>query len=91
MVTAALSEAEALTVTVEPLATIALFKGLLIDTVGAVVSGAFTVNAALLLVMFPAEFVTTTLNNDPLSDKIAAGVVYDAEVAPLIVVPLFRH
>jgi hypothetical protein len=52
---------------------------------------AVTVSVAALLVAFPAELLTTTLNCDPLSDVAVAGVVYVAEVAPLMGVPFLFH
>jgi hypothetical protein len=52
---------------------------------------ALTVSVALLLVALPATFVTTTLNNAPLSEMVVAGVVYEVEVAPLMFTPLFLH
>ncbi len=42
--------------------------------VGATGAG-FTVSVAALLVTIPAVFVTTTLNADPLSEVVVAGVV----------------
>ena len=55
------------------------------------VAAAFTVSVAGLLVMLPALFVTVTVNCAPLSAVVAAGVVYEAEVAPLMADPLFFH
>jgi hypothetical protein len=52
---------------------------------------AVTVRVAALLVAFPAELLITTVNCDPLSDVAATGVVYVAEVAPLMSVPFFLH
>ena len=48
-----------------------------------------TVNVAVLLVTLPAAFVTVTVNCAPLSADVVAGVVYDAEVALLMAMPLF--
>src|SRR5258705_3241556 len=52
---------------------------------------AFTVSVADALVTVPAVFVTTTLNADPLSEVVVAGVVYLLEVAPAMFTPLFCH
>ena len=52
---------------------------------------ALTVSVATLLVMLPAELLTTTLNCAPLSAAVVAGVVYEGEVAPLMFAPFFRH
>jgi hypothetical protein len=52
---------------------------------------AFTVRVAALLVMLPTLLVTVTVNCAPLSEVAVAGVVYVAEVAPLIAVPPFFH
>ncbi len=51
----------------------------------------FTVKVAALLVTLPAFPVTVTVNDAPLSPTTVAGVVYDAETAPLIEVPFFFH
>ena len=51
-----------------------------------------TVSVAEVLVTVPAEFVITTEYVAPLSEAIvSAGVVYEADVAPEISVPLRRH
>ena len=52
---------------------------------------AFTVRVAALLVTLPALFVTVTVNWSPLYEAVVAGVVYVAEVAPLIAVPFIAH
>jgi hypothetical protein len=52
---------------------------------------AVTVSVAAALVALPAEFVTVTVNCDPLSAVVVAGVVYEVEVAPLIAVPPLFH
>jgi hypothetical protein len=46
---------------------------------------------AALLVTFPAELLTVTVYCEPASELTVAGVVYDAEVAPLMAVPLRNH
>jgi hypothetical protein len=51
----------------------------------------FTVSVAGLLVTLPTEFVTATVNCEPLSALVVAGVVYVEEVAPEIAAPLFFH
>ena len=48
-------------------------------------------SVAALLVALPALLVTTTINSEPLSELVVAGVVYVEEVAPLMAVPFFRH
>ncbi len=48
-----------------------------------------TVRIAPVLVTFPVEFVTVTVNTAPLSLNALAGVVYDADVAPEMFVPFF--
>src|ERR1700674_3875859 len=55
------------------------------------VAAAFTVSVAVLLVMLPALLVTVTVNCTPLSAVVVAGVVYEAEVAPLMATPLLFH
>jgi hypothetical protein len=52
---------------------------------------ALSVSVAALLVALPALLVTTTLNREPLSELVLAGVVYVEEVAPLMAVPFFCH
>ena len=52
---------------------------------------ALSVSVAALLVALPALFVTTTINSEPLSELVVAGVVYVEEVAPLTAFPFFRH
>jgi hypothetical protein len=52
---------------------------------------ALTVKVAVVLVMLPNAFVTCTLNVDPLSAVVVAGVVYDEDVAPLIAAPFLLH
>ena len=54
-------------------------------------AAALTVSVAALLVTLPVELLITTVNCDPLSDVAAAGLVYAGEIAPLMVVPFFRH
>jgi len=51
----------------------------------------FTVSVAALLVTFPATLLTTTTNCAPLSEEVVGGVVYVAEVAPLIAAPFLFH
>jgi hypothetical protein len=43
------------------------------------------------LVTLPTLLLTTTDNSGRLVETVVGGVVYDAEVAPLIGVPSFRH
>jgi hypothetical protein len=52
---------------------------------------ALSVSVAALLVALPALLVTTTINRDPLSELVPAGVVYVEEVAPPMAVPFFCH
>jgi hypothetical protein len=52
---------------------------------------AVTVRVAALLVALPAASLTVTVNVAPLSVFVAAGVVYDAEVAPAIAIVFFFH
>lgn len=52
---------------------------------------AVTVRVAALLVALPAASLTVTVNDAPLSVFVAAGVVYDAEVAPAIAIAFFFH
>ena len=52
---------------------------------------AVTVRVALLLVTLPTESLTVTVNDAPLSEFVVAGVVYDAEVAPLMALPFLLH
>jgi hypothetical protein len=54
-------------------------------------AAAFTVRVALLLVALPAELVATTEKVEPLSAVVVAGVVYELEVAPVMLAPFFRH
>jgi hypothetical protein len=61
------------------------------EVIDGATAAAFTVRVAVLLVALPAEFVTTTENIDPLSAVVAAGVVYELEVAPPMFAPFFRH
>jgi hypothetical protein len=51
----------------------------------------FTVNVALLLVTLPARSLTITAKRAPLSAGVVGGVVYDAFVAPAMLVPFFVH
>jgi hypothetical protein len=44
-----------------------------------------------LLVTVPAAFVTVTVNDSPLFDRVVAGVVNEGSVAPLIWLPFFFH
>ena len=53
--------------------------------------GAVTVNLAALLVTTPDELETATENIAPSSPVMAAGIVYEAAVAPVIAVPFRRH
>jgi hypothetical protein len=55
------------------------------------VDAAVTVRVAALLVALPFALLTTTTNCAPLSAGVVAGVVYVAEVAPLIAEPFFCH
>ncbi len=48
-------------------------------------------SVAALLVTLPELLETVTVNRAPLSELVAAGVVYDAAVAPLMEVPFFFH
>jgi hypothetical protein len=64
---------------------------LLLDGWVVMLGGKFKVNVAELLVTDPTEFFTVTLNDVPLSVVTVVGVVYEAEVAPEIVVPFFSH
>jgi hypothetical protein len=41
--------------------------------------------------MLPAELLTTTENVAPLSAVVVAGVVYELDIAPLMLVPFFLH
>jgi len=50
-----------------------------------------TVSVAALLVTLPAPFETVTVNCVPLSADVVAGVVYEADVAPLMAAPPFFH
>jgi hypothetical protein len=52
---------------------------------------ALSVSVAALLVALPALLATTTLNSEPLSELVVAGVVYVEDVAPLMAVPFFCH
>jgi hypothetical protein len=52
---------------------------------------AFTVSTAALLVALPALLLTATVNFALLSVVVSAGVVYVAEVAPLIAAPFLLH
>jgi len=54
-------------------------------------AAALTVRVALLLVALPAELLTTTEKVDPLSAVVVAGVVYELEVAPVMLAPFLRH
>jgi hypothetical protein len=51
----------------------------------------FTVRVAAPLLTLPAELLTTTANLAPLSVLVVAGVVYEEDVAPEIVVLFFCH
>ena len=55
------------------------------------VGGTFTVKIAALLVTLPTLLLIVTVNWALLSEAVVAGVVYDAEVAPLTAVPFFFH
>ena len=50
-----------------------------------------TVSVAPLLVTLLTSFVTTQSNAEPLSPKVAAGVVYVVPVAPEMFTLFFRH
>lgn len=52
---------------------------------------AVTVNVAALLDTFPVLLVTTAVNDEPLSEVVVAGVMYDEAVAPAIAIPFFFH
>jgi hypothetical protein len=52
---------------------------------------ALTVRVTTALEELPALLLTITSNCAPLSEVVSAGVVYVAEVAPLIAVPFFFH
>ena len=52
---------------------------------------ALTVSIAALLVALPALLLTATVNFALLSVDVSAGVVYVAEVAPLIAAPFLLH
>jgi hypothetical protein len=54
-------------------------------------TGGRTVRMAALLVTVPAAFVTVTVNDSPLFDRVVAGVVNEGSVAPLIWLPFFFH
>ena len=51
----------------------------------------FTVRVAELLVVLPTELLTLTVKSEPLSVRVSAGVVYEADVAPLIGTVFFIH
>jgi hypothetical protein len=50
-----------------------------------------TVSVAVVLLTRPAELLTATPNPAPLSTEVVGGVVYVAEVAPLIAAPFLFH
>jgi hypothetical protein len=52
---------------------------------------AVTVSTAALLVALPAPLLTATVNFALLSVVVSAGVVYAAEVAPLMATPFLLH
>ncbi len=52
---------------------------------------AVTVRTAALLVALPALLLTATVNCSLLFAVVAAGVVYEDEVAPLIAAPFMLH
>ena len=54
-------------------------------------AAALTVSVAVVLVAVPAEFVTITRKDEPLSAVVFAGVVYVAEVAPEMFTEFFCH
>ena len=56
-----------------------------------VTAAAVTVKVAGSLVTLPTEPVTVTVNCASLSEVVVAGVVYEADVAPLMDVPFLRH
>jgi hypothetical protein len=48
-----------------------------------------TVSVALVLVTLPALLLTVTAKREALSASVVAGVVYDALIAPVMLVPFF--
>ena len=50
-----------------------------------------TVRVAVFELTDPHAFATVTLNNAPLSAEVVGGVVYIAEVAPIIDIPFLDH
>jgi hypothetical protein len=72
---------------------VAVCPAITVAAAGCVVmdGGPLTVRIAAVLVTLPVVLVTVTVKDEPLSDATAAGVVYEAEVAPLIAVPFFFH
>ena len=81
--------ASTLKVTVCPALTAWLTGCVVIE--GATTEAWLTVSAALLLVTLPAELLIDTENVDPLSVVAVAGVVYELDIAPLMLVPFFFH
>jgi hypothetical protein len=53
--------------------------------------GSWTVRVPGRLVTEPAEFVTVTVKSEPVSPATVGGVVYELEVAPLMVTPFLNH
>ena len=45
----------------------------------------------MLLVTLPATLLTVTVKTAPLSAAVVGGVVYDALVAPVMLMPFFIH
>ena len=75
---------------------VAVWPAVTVGLTGCVVTdgaagAAVTVRVAALLVTLPVALVTVTVNCAPLSDDAVAGVVYVAEVAPLIAIPFLFH
>jgi hypothetical protein len=53
--------------------------------------GTLTFSVAAWLVMVEALPMTVTMNSAPLSEAVVAGVVYEAAVAPMMVLPFLYH
>jgi hypothetical protein len=56
-----------------------------------IAGGTVTESTAALLVTLETLFETVTVNCELLSVEVAAGVVYEAAVAPLMAAPFFFH
>jgi hypothetical protein len=76
-------------VAVWPAETFALTGCVVIEGAPTVAPETFKVAAP--LTALPALLLTTTVNNARLSERVVGGVVYDAAVAPLTVIPFFTH